>query len=705
MKKTLFLCGLVLMFQNSFGLPCQGGFLAQQSTSTALSVDFTSTVISVNSYQGSYLYVFGDGDSATVADPTHTYAQPGTYYVTQYYTDFGCTDTIQDSVTVLPGTASSSYTYFDAMVWSSYGVGFSNHPVWINVYRNSGQQVISLMGTTGNSGFGRFRDSLPTTVNFDSVKFFTYDCNGNLKNGSWTSLYNGGGYYTDSIFPSCPITGPLCQANFSTKLSTTLARTVEFTATTLGSGIATAGRVRHSYFFGDGDSAINVQNPTHTYPAPGKYEVTYIYFEEDTLNGNPLCSDVRKDSVEVYSIPAPTHHSFNVMVWSAPGVGVANYPVWINVYSNGQVTTKAGHTDSSGYGFFHDTLPVTTVFDSVRFFTYDCNGQMVTGVAGTSMFNSHPLNTMYDDTLYPSCNLSQPLCQPGFTHQQSASTVLTIDFTDTTSGSGIANGRVITRKYLFGDNDSVMGVKNPSHSYAQPGKYEVTYVYAEEDSVNTNIICTEVFKDSVEVLATYSQCNASYYVDTVNSGNGVAIIYNNSMPAHNDSNYTISYLWDFGDGDTSSAAFPTHTYASAGSYAVCLSITVDSAGSLCTSTFCDTLGVDSTGNLIYKNSSSFVLKVLDPATIGIKENRMENFKVYPNPVSDRLTVEASAQLTESVSWVMVDLNGRAVMQGQWKDANAGEKLQMELSALPAGIYILKLNIDRASGEHFRILKQ
>lgn len=41
----------------------------------------------------------------------------------------------------------------------------------------------------------------------------------------------------------------------------------------------------------------------------------------------------------------------------------------------------------------------------------------------------------------------------------------------------------------------------------------------------------------------------------------------------NSSKYGLSYLWDFGDGNTSSAETPSHTYAAAGSYQVKLSAT------------------------------------------------------------------------------------------------------------------------------------
>ena len=54
----------------------------------------------------------------------------------------------------------------------------------------------------------------------------------------------------------------------------------------------------------------------------------------------------------------------------------------------------------------------------------------------------------------------------------------------------------------------------------------------------------------------------------------------------------VSYAWDFGDGSTSSNAFPQHTYANYGTYNVCL--TVSSAN--CTTIYCDSVLIDTINN-------------------------------------------------------------------------------------------------------------
>ena len=56
------------------------------------------------------------------------------------------------------------------------------------------------------------------------------------------------------------------------------------------------------------------------------------------------------------------------------------------------------------------------------------------------------------------------------------------------------------------------------------------------------------------------------------------------IPLFSDS--SVTYAWDFGDGNTSSAMFPSHTYSANGVYFACLTIT-DGAG--CSDTYCDSV--------------------------------------------------------------------------------------------------------------------
>ncbi|MDZ7846927.1 MAG: PKD domain-containing protein [Owenweeksia sp.] len=113
-----------------------------------------------------------------------------------------------------------------------------------------------------------------------------------------------------------------------------------------------------------------------------------------------------------------------------------------------------------------------------------------------------------------------------------------------------------------------------------------------------------------------------------------ALLYNTSSRLNADTNYSITYQWDFGDGNSSNQAFPTHSYDTTGAYAVCLSISsTDSLGFVCQSTYCDTLGIDTSGKLIYKNTG-FTIQVLDGANISLEEVDIQQlYSIYPEPGS------------------------------------------------------------------------
>lgn len=85
-----------------------------------------------------------------------------------------------------------------------------------------------------------------------------------------------------------------------------------------------------------------------------------------------------------------------------------------------------------------------------------------------------------------------------------------------------------------------------------------------------------------------SQCQADF---TSSIANGTVDFTSTSTGS------SLTYLWNFGDGFSSTAQNPSHTYTSVGSYAVCLAIY--SNGGLCQDAFCDSVyvaNVDSTGS-------------------------------------------------------------------------------------------------------------
>lgn len=177
-------------------------------------------------------------------------------------------------------------------------------------------------------------------------------------------------------------------------------------------------------------------------------------------------------------------------------------------------------------------------------------------------------------------------------------------------------------------------------------------------------------------------CQAAFIVDTVNSFNSQVIIWNTSTASPN----TV-YHWDFGDGSSGTGPFPTHNYIAAATYTVCLTIT--DTISNCTSTHCDTLGIDSLGNLIYKGTATgFVLRVLDPNSISTNDvNPSTTWEVYPNPAKDFVKVTLQGVLAADAQAQLLNFNGQVVATFN-KMALSNHLLQ--LPDLPTGLYILHI---------------
>jgi len=174
------------------------------------------------------------------------------------------------------------------------------------------------------------------------------------------------------------------------------------------------------------------------------------------------------------------------------------------------------------------------------------------------------------------------------------------------------------------------------------------------------------------------------------------VVYNTSTV---DSTYSqsgsVSYLWDFGDGTSDTGQFPTHVYTQAGTYALC--VTVIAVGqnanmvSTCTDTYCDTLTVDSTGAISYKNVN-VVLNVYSPEQMNVEENNNQYVSLYPNPSHGSALLEL-----EHESLILIySMEGKLIRQ--WK-SEGGKEL---LPVLAPGTYFVRIK-DQSSSQILRWL--
>lgn len=109
-------------------------------------------------------------------------------------------------------------------------------------------------------------------------------------------------------------------------------------------------------------------------------------------------------------------------------------------------------------------------------------------------------------------------------------------------------------KWYFGDGDSAMIANPSSHTYTNPGTYNVMLIVSNAQCSDTLVHIARIDPPTPVVSFT-------------GKGVGCAPL---SVSFTNNSRYASSYEWDFGDGIKSNEENPTHTYLTGGTYSISL---------------------------------------------------------------------------------------------------------------------------------------
>lgn len=155
----------------------------------------------------------------------------------------------------------------------------------------------------------------------------------------------------------------------------------------------------------------------------------------------------------------------------------------------------------------------------------------------------------------------------------------------------------------------------------------------------------------------------------------------------------LTYLWDFGDGNTSNQQFPpTHTYNSYGTYNICLTVN-DSIGG-CVDIFCMLVQLDSVQKTFLGYS---VIVVPDPFSmftgINNEEGNYTETKIYPNPASSKVYLELSGW-GASATLTMFNAAGQ-VLSYEVISLNPGKNtIELDLNNYHKGLYFLRIDSEK-----------
>lgn len=149
----------------------------------------------------------------------------------------------------------------------------------------------------------------------------------------------------------------------------------------------------------------------------------------------------------------------------------------------------------------------------------------------------------------------------------------------------------------------------------------------------------------------------------------------------------LTYSWNFGDGSAPvSGLNVTHTYATHGSYNICLTVTSSTAIGTCTNVFCDTLTVDSTGAV----RGSFTVTTGN-SLVSLDENEsIKGLNLYPNPAQNFINLDFESINSSDLNVRIFDTKGAAVQSFNKYIYSGNNKIQINTSLLEEGLYIIQL---------------
>ena len=520
-----------------------------------------------------YTWNFGDGtaNSSVVLPSSHTFftgTNDTTYTITLIGTNYCGSDTATHSILVHPNTVNS---FFNTSVTSGCGplpVTFTNFSTGGNIfswdfgdgnfsgaqnsvthiYQNPGTYICSLMVNNGCS----FDTSTINIVvhpgpNLSFAMITTPACaenpvqfsNNSQNTANYTWLFGDGG--------TSPLTNPsyvyLSGGTYSVTLigtSTTFGCTDSITnmiiinalpniQITLNDSLgcrplqinfSNNSTISNFYTwnFNDGNSS-SIVSPVHIFDTTGTFNVSL------TVENIAGCFDSVHIPIIVYPKPRADfvlspNFSCSVPVNVSPQNNSTGATSYFWNFGNGTTSTNNSPT-ATFTSFGHDTIQLIVTN------SYGCSD-----TSSSVFYPTQPPQIAFDPDTAAGCK------------------PFTVSLTNLTQ-----NGNSYV--WFFGTGDSTTNV-NPTYTYLNDGNYNITLTAFNQFCSNTETVNNAI---TVYPKPTADFTFSQLYVNGKPNG---------TIQFTNTCQNSLSYLWNFDDGDTSSAYSPVHQFQSLGNYFVSL---------------------------------------------------------------------------------------------------------------------------------------
>ncbi|MDB2657168.1 PKD domain-containing protein [Crocinitomicaceae bacterium] len=211
----------------------------------------------------------------------------------------------------------------------------------------------------------------------------------------------------------------------------------------------------------------------------------------------------------------------------------------------------------------------------------------------------------------------------------------------------------------------------------QPTDDAISYLWnTTENTPTVSVTAAGIY--SVLIATACGQTNPTTVVQNIPDAVAGFNLFTSFLTAQctNTSSDATSYLWDFGDGNTSTDENPTHIYADTGDYVITLTVT-------------GPCGTD----VITQNMNANLVSVDELPMFA-------SLEVYPNPNNGSFTIDMNVNEGMNVAFELTDVRGAIVWSSDAGSIDGAYTQNVQLSNQSEGMYFLKI----VAGEHETVRK-
>jgi PKD repeat protein len=567
----------------------------------------------------------------------------------QYYWFFGNSNTYTatgSTTATTTYTANGTYTVSLLFLNPSTCSNVATSVITVTNVSSSGCNLnVSINWSSSSNGYFFF-SSFPTGTTSGTTYLWNFGDNSSSTSASpGGHTYASNGTYTVTLLANNNST-PTCVDSAMTVItvSTVCNLNAAFTYTVSGGNVfvtnnTTPSLSASSYTWSSSNGQLFVTtNPVFTYTANGTYTIGLF-----AQSSSPPCNNWVVQTVTITN--SSTCNIAAGFIYTKLQNGVVSF-------TNTSVGTNTNTTYTWNFGDSGSSTQTNP------FHTYASNGSYVVTLTASNGGTCTSTTTM-TIVINNICNLAASFSYTAGSNGQ-------VNFASTSTGT---QGSYLYA-WSFGDQTSASG-STANHTYLN-GTY-VVVLSVSNSSISPT--CTSSATQTITVTSSTCIADASFSVVPTSTAQ-----YWNAYPS-SPSNVT-SAQWSWGDGSFSDSLYTSHQYSAAGTYDLCLSVTV-SCGA--TDTYCAPYSIYRTSG----NNSVVYVNVIDPASVGLNEQlAATKMSVFPNPTKGAFTIQLSQKTGVSTTVNLYNITGARVQQNMVPEG--ARDISVDASSLPEGIYFLKL---------------